>query len=233
MSTARKKRNRILAGLSAGDASLLYPLLAAVELPVRKQLEARNRRIEHVYFLESGLASIVASGGTNHSIEIGIVGSEGMTGLSLLMATDRSPHETFIQAAGSGWRVSAQDLAEAMSQSVTLRDRFLRYGHALVVQMGYTALANGRYKLEERLARWLLMAHDRSGGDEVFLTHEFLAVMLGTRRPGITAALNELQKVSVIDSKRGVITVRDRDALEETANGSYGAAEAEYHRLFG
>lgn len=233
MSAVRRKKNKILAGLSHGDTAALFPMLAAVDLPIRKQLEARNRQIEHVYFLETGVASIVASGGTNHSIEIGIVGNEGMTGLSVLMATDRSPHETFMQAAGHGWRIATADLSQAMAQSVTLRDRMLRYGYALTVQMGYTALANGRYKLEERLARWLLMAHDRSGGGDVLLTHEFLAVMLGTRRPGITAALNELERDGVIDSKRGAITVLDRAALQETANGSYGAAEAEYNRLFG
>ena len=233
MSTVRKKKNKILAGLSHGDAAMLLPLLVAVDLPVRKQLEARNRRIEHIYFLETGLASIVASSGTNHSIEIGIIGSEGMTGLSIVMASDRSPHETFMQSAGHGWRIATADLIQAMAESDTLRDRFLRCGHALVIQMGYTALANGRYKLEERLARWLLMADDRSGGGDVMLTHEFLAVMLGTRRPGITAALNELEKNSLIDSKRGAITILDRAALEETANGSYGAAEAEYNRLFG
>ena len=232
LSAVRKKKNKILASLSGEDAALLNPLLAAVDLPVRKQLEVRNRIIEHVYFLESGLASIVASSGTNHTIEIGIVGNEGMTGLSLVMAADRSPHETFMQSAGTGWRIAARDLTRAMAKSDTLREVLLRHGHALVVQMGYTALANGRYKLEERLARWLLMAHDRSRDDDVMLTHEFLAVMLGTRRPGITAALNGLVKGGVVELTRGTIRVRDRSALEESANGSYGAAEAEYARLF-
>jgi CRP-like cAMP-binding protein len=232
LSAVRKSKNKILAGLSHGDAAMLLPLLTAVELPVRKQLETRNRRIDYAYFLDAGIASMVASGGTNHSIEIGIIGSEGMTGLAVLMAADRSPHEIFMQSGGNGWRIAADDLVSAMAASATLRDRLLRYGHTLMVQMGYTALSNGRYKLEERLARWLLMAHDRSGGGDVLLTHEFLAVMLGTRRPGITAALNELERDSVIDSKRGAITVLDRAALEETANGSYGGAEAEYSRLF-
>jgi CRP-like cAMP-binding protein len=232
LSAVRKSKNKILAGLSHGDAAMLLPLLVTVDLPMRKQLETRNRRIEYAYFLETGIASMVASGGTNHSIEIGIIGGEGMTGLAILMAADRSPHEIFMQAAGNGWRIAADDLVSAMAASATLRDRLLRFGHTLMVQMGYTALSNGRYKLEERLARWLLMAHDRSSGGDVLLTHEFLAVMLGTRRPGITAALNELERGSVIDSRRGAITVLDRAALEEAANGSYGGAEAEYGRLF-
>jgi CRP-like cAMP-binding protein len=232
VNAARKTQNKLLAGLSDGDAALLTPLLSLIDLRVRKQLETPNRAIEFAYFLESGLASIVASAGTNHSIEIGIVGSEGMTGLPLLLGTDRSPHETFMQSPGEGWRIAASDLVRAMAQSASLRARLLLYGHAFVVQMGYTALANGRYKLEERLARWLLMAHDRSANDDVILTHEFLAIMLGTRRPGVTTALSGLVKDGAIASTRGVIAVRDRKVLEEAANGSYGAAEAEYGRLF-
>jgi CRP-like cAMP-binding protein len=229
----RKNKNKILAGLSKDDTALLQPLLTSVDLPVRKLLEARNRRVEQVYFLDSGLASIVASGGSNHSIEIAIVGREGMSGLPILMSTDRSPHETFMQSAGMGWRIAAIDLRAAMSQSPTLRDRLLQYAHTVTVQMGYTALSNGRYKLEERLARWLLMALDRSDGPAVALTHEFLAVMLGTRRPGITTALNVLEKFDFVESQRGLVKILNRGALEETANGSYGGSEAEYARLFG
>ncbi|HEY4274796.1 MAG TPA: Crp/Fnr family transcriptional regulator, partial [Rhizomicrobium sp.] len=207
MSAVRKSKNGILSGLSHGDAALLSPFLTAVDLPVRKQLETRNRRIEHVYFLDAGIASMVASAGTNHSIEIGMIGSEGMTGLSVVMGTDRSPHEIFMQSGGHGWRIASADLVQAMAASPALRDGLLRYSHTLMTQMGYTALSNGRYKLEERLARWLLMAHDRSSGGDVLLTHEFLAVMLGTRRPGITAALSEMEKGSVIGTRRGSITV--------------------------
>ena len=233
MDIGPKTKNRILSGLSKGDAALLSPLVTTVDLPVRKLLEARNRRVEQVYFLNSGLASVVASGGTNHSVEIAIIGREGMTGLPILLSTDRSPHETFIQDAGEALRISATDLRAAMAQSVTLRDRLLQYAHALSVQMGYTALANGRYKLEERLARWLLMAFDRSDGDIVTLTHEFLAVMLGTRRPGVTTSLSELERSGIVELRRGSVKILNRDALEETANGSYGAPEAEYTRLFG
>jgi hypothetical protein len=99
--------------------------------------------------------------------------------------------------------------------------------------MAYTALANGRYKIEERLARWLLMVDDRAGGEPLQLTHDFLAIMLGTRRAGVTVALNELQKRGIIETKRRAILVKDRGALREVANGSYGVPEAEYHRLFG
>jgi CRP-like cAMP-binding protein len=109
----------------------------------------------------------------------------------------------------------------------------LRYGHAFVVQTGHTAMANGRSKVEERLARWLVMAHDRLDGDELPLTHEFLAIMLGVRRPGVTVALNLLEKDGLIDANRGVISIIDRKGLEEKSNGAYGVPEAEFRRLFG
>jgi CRP-like cAMP-binding protein len=196
-------------------------------------LEVRNRRIDHVYFLNNGLASVVASGGSNHAVEIALIGNEGMTGLAILLAAGRSPHETYMQSPGTGSRIAAADLHKAMTQNAGLREKLLHYAHTLTVQMGYTALANGRYKLGERLARWLLMAQDRSDSADIALTHESLAVMLGTRRPGITAALNLLVSAKMIDSERGRVTVLDRHALEEAANGSYGAAETEYARFFG
>jgi CRP-like cAMP-binding protein len=234
LSADRKNmRNKILAGLSAGDFALLQPDLEPVELPVRKLLEVRGRRVEHVYFFEKGLASMVVTGGSHHSLEVGMIGREGLTGLSLLMGTDRSPYEVFMQSPGSGWRISADAIGLAIGQSPNLRQVFLRHGHTLVVQMAFTALANGRYKIEERLARWLLMAHDRADGDTLTLTHEFLAVMLGVRRPGVTTTLNELAKRGMIVSHRGMVMVKDRAALEETANGGYGAPESEYERLFG
>lgn len=225
--------NKLLASLSAKDFALLESGLVPVELPVRRQLEARNRRVEHVYFLERGLASIVISAGANHSIEVAIIGREGMTGLTVLLESDRSLPETFVQSPGNAWRLSADDLREAMGQSAGLRGTLLRYAHTLVGQMAFTTLANGRYKLEERLARWLLMAQDRSDDDTVLLTHEFLSVMLGVRRPGVTAAINQFEKRRLIQTRRGVIVIKNRGALEEAANGSYGGPEAEYERVFG
>jgi CRP-like cAMP-binding protein len=225
--------NRILAGLSPGDFALLQPDLEAVELPVRRQLELRNRAIENIYFIDSGLASMVVSAGAHHNIEVGIVGNEGMTGLSILLESERPAHETFIQTAGRGWRMPAEKLRLAMEQSPGLRRTLLRYASTLVAQMAYTALANGRYKIEERLARWLLMADDRAEGSTINLTHEFLALMLGARRAGVTNALSVFQKRGVLQMRRGVITIKDRAALEEAANGSYGVPEAEYRRLFG
>ena len=226
-----KTGNQVLASLAPADFALLQPHLENIELPVRRQIELRNRPIEHVYFLESGLGSMVVSAGANHNIEVGIIGREGMTGLPVLMDVDRPTHETFIQSAGAAQRIATEKLRAALDKSPALHRSLLRYAHTLVTQMAYTALANGRYKIEERTARWLLMADDRSNGNPIHLTHEFLALMLGARRAGVTVVLNALQKRGIVRVRRGVIAVEKRSALLEAANGSYGIPEAEYQRL--
>jgi CRP-like cAMP-binding protein len=232
LDAALRYSNRLLCGLAEADRALLQSLLSPVTLPVNKSLEASNRRIAFVYFPESGLVSTVARGSAHHAVEIGLIGNEGMTGLAVMLGAGQTPHESFVQATGAGWRIAAADLRLAMNASESLRDRLLCYAHTLTVQMGYTALANARYKIEERLARWLLMGHDRASGDQVILTHEFLAMMLGTRRPGVTTTLNLLERAGLVRTERGRVTILDRAALEEAANGCYGGAEAEYARLF-
>ena len=185
--------NGILSQLSRQDLQLLQPHLSAVDLPVRKQLATRGKRIDDVYFVEAGIASVVG-GGAGKQIEIGIIGPEGMTGLGVVMGDDRAPHDTFMQIGGKGLRISAAKLREADEQSRTLHRILLAYAHAFLMQTAQTALGNGLSKIEERLARWLLMAADRLGSDELPLTHEFLAIMLGTQRPGVTIALHELER---------------------------------------
>jgi len=219
--------NRILSRLSSADFGLLEPHLEAVELSLRKQLEARNKRVENIYFMESGFASVVANGSTKPSIEVGIIGREGMTGLSVVMGSnDRAKHETYIQAAGHGQRMRAAALRSVIERSATAHGAMLRYAYTFLVQTTTTALANGRSKIEERLARWLLMAADRLDGKEVSLTHEFLGLMLGAHRPGVTIALQELEKQNLIRHKRGVITILDRKGLEQKSNGTYVPSEA-------
>jgi CRP-like cAMP-binding protein len=225
--------NHILNSLLPDDFALIQLGLETVQLPLQRKLELRGYPIEAFYFLESGLASVVATAGAVRSIEVGVIGKEGMTGLAALLGADRSHHEVFMQTAGRAKRITVSNLRQAMQKSSTLKDTLLLYAHTLVLQVSYTALASGRYQLEERLARWLLMALDRAQGPTVHLTHDSLAVMLGTRRAGVTVALNELQKRGIITLSRGGITVIDRVALEDASNGSYGAPEAEYRRLFG
>jgi CRP-like cAMP-binding protein len=213
--------NRILSRLSREDFALLEPHLEAVELPVRKRLEARKKRIEQIYFIEAGFASVVANGASKPGIEVGIIGREGMTGLAVVLGDDRAQHETFIQLPGKGLRMSAANLREVNHRSVSLHRVMLRYANAFLQQTTTTALANGRSKIEERLARWLLMAHDRVDGNDLLLTHEFLGFMLGSPRPGVTLAVQALERERLIAARRACITVLNRKALEKRANGAY------------
>jgi CRP-like cAMP-binding protein len=213
--------NRILARLSRADLGLLEPHLETVDLPVRKTLETRKKRIDHVYFVEAGFASVVANGSTKPGIEVGIIGREGMTGLTVVLGSERAKHETYMQVAGSGLRMGANELRGAIDRSATLHRAMLGYVHAFLVQTTTTALANGRSKIEERLARWLPMAADRLDGKELPLTHEFLGLMLGTHRPGVTVALQALERARLIETKRRRIAILNRKALERCSNGTY------------
>jgi CRP-like cAMP-binding protein len=213
-------QNAILSCLSEADFALLEPHLEPVNLPVRKVLERRGRPIKAIYFPESGFASVVADGG-KRPIEVGLIGREGMTGLAVVLGNDRNANEVFIQAAGHGHCIKADALRKAIDKSVTLHRTMLRYAHNYLEQTARTAVANGRSKIEERLARWLLMADDRVDGTDLPLTHDFLAMMLGVRRPGVTMALQELEHEAVIARKRGHVVIVDREALEKLSNGTY------------
>jgi CRP-like cAMP-binding protein len=226
-------RNQLLASLSTNDHDLLEPHLVSVELGLRKSLEKPNRRINAVYFPESGFASVIAIQSNGKQVEVGLIGREGMTGLPIVLGNHRSPHETYIQAAGAGKCIPAAELRDATRKSLSLRDSLLKYVQAFGVQTAHTAIANAQARMDIRLARWLLMAHDRIGDDMLPLTHEFLSLMLGVRRPGVTEALNALRKQELISYKRGDITVRNRKGLERTAGEAYGIPEAEYRRLIG
>jgi CRP-like cAMP-binding protein len=214
-------KNRVLARLVRADLALLRPHLTPVDLPVSTQLETANARIDSVYFIERGFASVVADGPGKRSIEVGIIGREGMTGLVQVLGHDRSTHETYMQAAGSAQRISAARLRKAMDQSVRLHRSLLHCAHAFLIQTAQTAVANGRSKLEERLARWLLMANDRLGGTEVPLTHRFLSVMLGVHRPIVTLTVQALERKGLVRAGRQVITIVDRDGLVKMSNGAY------------
>jgi len=225
--------NIILRTLSVDDASLLGPHLEPVDLPLRYAMEQPGSAITHVYFPSSGLASIVASAGRDKRVEVGLFGREGMSGAAVVFGSGRSPNECFMQSGGEGVRVGSDKLRDTMNESDTLRDKFLRYANSLTVQTSQTAVANARASLEDRLCRWLLMSHDRTDGDVLFLTHDFLATMLGVRRAGVTIAVHHLEGRGLIRAKRGRIEIIDRRGLEACADGIYGIPEAEYARLVG
>ena len=222
--------NRLLATLPGSDLEFLQKHLQAISLPRRTQLELPNKKIESVYFVESGIVSIVGTT-PGSEIEIGIVGREGMTGLSVIHLDDRSPYAAYMQVEGSGQKIAAGVIADAIRRSEACRKAFLGFSRAFMIQTSETAVANARATVLERLARWLLMAHDRLETCEIPLTHEFLAMMMGTRRAGVTEACHELARKQLIDNTRGKIIITDRSGLERFAARFYGVAEQEYVRL--
>ena len=179
--------------LSAEDLGLLRPDLERVDLPVRTWLANANRSIDVIYFLESGIASTTTHVDHEVPIEVGIVGREGVVNLPVVMGDDRSPNDTYMQVGGSGLKMGADHLRRSMERSPTLTLALLRFVHSFMAQTASTVLANGRASTAERLARWLLMARDRVDADDIALTHEFLAIMLGVQRPGVTIALQGLR----------------------------------------
>ena len=222
--------NRLLKSLSASDRAALLPDLEAISLATWQVIERPNERIPYVYFLTSGLASVVGTTQPEQRIEVGMVGYEGMTGLAVVLGHDRSTNETVIQAAGTALRIPSAVLRRTLQGSATLSTALLRYVHVFMMQCSQTALANGRGRLSERLARWLLMWQDRLKTRHLTVTHEFLALLLGVRRQGVTMALHELEGQGLIKGKRNRITVVDRVGLLGLANGFYGVPEAEYDR---
>jgi CRP-like cAMP-binding protein len=229
---ATPSRNRLLGALTAADFGLLRPHLRPVTLKLEYVLEHANKRIDHVYFLDAGIASVVAVQG-KVSVEIGLIGREGASGTAIVLANDRSPHQIYMQVAGAGQRIASAELRKAITTSASLQRVLLNYVQAFAVQTAHSAIANARGKIDERLARWLLMAHDRVGDDTVPLTHEFLALMLAVRRAGVTEALHLLQKQKLITAGRGRIDLLDRKGIEQRAGYFYGVPEAEYRRLIG
>ncbi len=216
------------------DFRLLQPHLEPVKLERRKIAEKPNVRIEHVYFVSAGIISVVIGVDHNTEVEVGLIGCEGMSGVSIIHGDDRGPHSTYVQVDGHGQRIAVKALTAAMQKSEFMRALFLKYAQAFMIQTNHTAVSNARGKLDERLARWILMAHDRLPGNDIRLTHEFLAVMLGVRRAGVTEAVHVLATRGLIrNDKPGLIELLDRAGLEKTAGSFYGGPEREYKRLIG
>ncbi len=229
------EQNLLLATLAPQDRDYLVPHLEHLTLNVYAFMERPGVPITHVYFPLSGLGSVVAIGSRqkDQRIETAIVGREGMSGIPVVLGVDRGPCEVYMQIAGDALRMPVEALRDALDARPAIRGLLLRYAYAAQVQTAYTALANGRDKIETRLARWLLMAHDRVDGDVLRLTHEFLSLMLGVRRAGVTVSTQSLEHAGLISTGRGTFTLLDREGLVAIADGSYGTPEAEYARVIG
>ncbi|MCE4225007.1 Crp/Fnr family transcriptional regulator [Methylobacterium sp. C25] len=226
-------RNRLLSILDPDDLALLVPALEQVPLALNQVLIAANEPIGHAYFIEDGLISLVAATDRRETgrIEVGIVGYEGFVGVPLVLGADQSPHMGLVQGEGHGLRIAAADLQIAMHRSPSLRGVLGRFVQSLIVQVGQTVYANADLDIEGRLARWILMSQDRLQTDDLPLTHVFLSLMLGVRRPSVTMATQTLEEAGMIKARRGHIVVRDRDKLGALVGDTYGLAEAEYERL--
>ncbi len=226
-----RNRNHLLASLDESDRSRLAPELQPVTLAVRKELEALGQDVEWIYFPQSGIASVIAESSGGHQVETGIIGFEGMTGTGVALGDHRATQTIVVQIAGEGHRIAASRLRELLAESATLRDRLLLFTRAFAIQVAHTALANGAGLLEQRLARWLLMLHDRVDGDTLAITHDYIATMLSVRRPGVSVALRVLEEQGLTRANRGVIAIVDRQGLIEKSGGFYGRTEEEYRRL--
>ena len=231
--TRRTPDNHLLLSLSASDFALLKRHLSPVELGIRRPLEDARQPIRHVYFPETGIVSVVAEGTRAHQSEIGLIGREGMTGINVVMGNDRFSHQSYVQVAGQGHSMKANELRRAMHESFIDARGLPPLCPGLHGPDGAHGCRERPGQRRERLARWLLMAHDRLEGNELPLTHEFVALMLNVRRAGVTVALQGLSRKRLVTASRGRIVVVDRTGLVAIANGLYGIPEAEYRRLTG
>jgi CRP-like cAMP-binding protein len=231
--SAPSSRNRLLSALPPEDLARLWPRLEPVELVQRAVLHPAETPVTAVYFPETGYASILAQLEDGDSAEVGLIGPEGVVGMAALLTGDTDTLESMVQGAGGALRLGTAALREEMERMPafrTLLHRFVLVHHG---QVARTAACNGRHLTDQRLARWLLMAHDRSEGDTFPMTHEFLAMMLGLRRAGVTVAAGQLQKAGFIRYERGSITITDRPGLESAACECYGVVRRAQDRLLG
>jgi CRP-like cAMP-binding protein len=228
-----KIRNKLLSLLPHHAFETIADALEQIELPRAYVFSNPDTPADHAYFIETGIGSVVAITPQGQRSEVGIFGREGMTPANVVLDTASTPYAIFMQIPGYGYRLPTHVLREAVRQSESLRQLLSRFAHAMSVQTSYTGLSNSVHRIDERLARWILMCHDRTAGDQIALTHEFLSVMLAVRRSSVTTALHVLEGKHLVYSERNLITIRDRRALELFAGDAYGVPEREYGRLIG
>jgi CRP-like cAMP-binding protein len=224
-------QNKILAALPAQEYDRLHEHLTPVSLPQDETLYKMEERIRYVYFVNSGVVSKIINMEDGGSVEVGLVGNEGMAGLPIALGDDVSPNQAIVQIAGGGMRMQAAALSEELRRGGRLQSLLQRYTLAMLKQVSQTAACNRSHNVGDRLARWLLMCHDRVEGNELRLTQEFIAEMLGTRRSGVSEAAILLQAAGLIRYKRGHITILDREGLEGFACECYRVVKAECDRL--
>lgn len=225
--------NRILSQLSSDVYERLSPHLEPVTLSIGDRLHYPQDPVTHVYFPNRGTVSVIATLEDGGGIEVGVVGNEGMFGLNVVLGSSTTPHQALVQLPGDAFRIVARVITEEFRNGGQLHDLILRYTQAFIIQIAQTAACNRSHPIGGRLARWLLMSHDRAMTDELQLTHEFIAIMLGTRRAGVSEAAGKLQSDGLISYKRGHINIIDRRGLESTSCECYLIVRGEFDRLLG
>jgi CRP-like cAMP-binding protein len=226
-------RNRLLSELPASELESLLPFLEPVRLPQKTVLFEPLQPIEHVYFIEEGVASIVSLMSDLSSVEVATVGPEGMVGIPVYLGGISSPGQAFMQVPGSALRMRSRVLREELRRGAALSDMLGRYTQAMLTMISQASACNRLHSIDRRCARWLLATHDRVRGDTFDLTQLFLAQMLGVRRASVNEAATRLQDQGLIEYTRGRITVCDRPGLEAAACECYRIVSSEFDRLLG
>ena len=226
------KQNKILAALPASELAQLIPKLKLIKVELDEILNLAEQPIEYVYFPISGIISLLTVLKDGATVEVAVIGSEGIVGVSAIMGAEKATNEALAQGGGQAFRMRAQDLRAAFDKSGKLREQLLKYTHALLAMVTQNAACNRMHTLEQRLARWLLLTHDRVRKDEFVFTQEFMSRMLGVRRAGVSVAANTLRQAGLIEYSRGGIHVLNRAGLEDASCECYRTIKAQSDGFF-
>ena len=226
------ERNRLLLALPRAEYQALLPDLESVILEHGAVLFEARERITHIYFPQRCVVSMLAAAGDGPSVEVGLVGNEGMVGLSAFLGATTSMTQAVLQIPDGAWRMEVRAFSRAVARGTALQEAMQRYTRTVISHVSQVLACNQRHTVSRRCARWLLMAHDRVGADRFTLTQDFLGQMLGAQRPTVSITAHHLQELGLIRYSRGVITVTDRAGLESAACTCYDVMEDDYARAF-